>query len=135
MELFPIESKVMKRSTIGEAEALPGYFAETELDHKLLDFNKDYLLLKMKDPPTGTMKFLSVLCTTMEHSPFCIPSLIMCAIFEHHIPYALLTTWNKLYFFAKIEFPTTSSGTLGAKQLVVETIARMFYAPSSFIFS
>lgn len=67
-------------------------------------------------------------------TPFLKAYLILLAILEHQIPYALFTKWNIEYFFARRLNYSTLSGTLGAKQLVVEARAKMFYGPISNIF-
>ena len=44
---------------------------------------------------------------------------MLCIIFVHWRPYALFVTWGNEYFKQSFATPTTSSGTLGAKVLVV----------------
>jgi hypothetical protein len=58
---LPIDNKVMNKSTMGLPLALPGYFPETKLIKKVLFSNILESLAKTIDPPTGTIKFLSVL--------------------------------------------------------------------------
>lgn len=58
-------SKVISRSSMGDAEALPGYAAFTA--SITWDFPGPAATIA---PPTGTMKFLSVLWTTASTRPF-----------------------------------------------------------------
>ncbi len=56
------------------------------------------LLLAITDPPTGTRKFLSVLCTKASTLPKREASLIKCTYLVACNPYALLMTCPMLYF-------------------------------------
>ena len=76
----------------------------------------------MIDPPTGTIKFLSVLwtkaSTRLPLSAFPASSII-CIHFELWTPYALLTMWGTPNFPHISATAGTSSAALGAKQEVV----------------
>ena len=76
----PQWSSVIRRSIIGEALALPGYAA------LILSIRSACLgPAAIMDPPTGTMKFLSVLCTTTSTLPLlqaweiCLQSTLACS--------------------------------------------------------
>ena len=78
--MAPQWSSVTKRSIIGEALALPGYAA------LILSIRSAWLgPAAIMDPPTGTMKFLSVLCTTTSTLPLlqaweiCLQSTLACS--------------------------------------------------------
>lgn len=95
----------------------------------LLFYNKEGYFVNIKLPPTGTMKFLSVDCTTQSNLIF-IDYLIELAIFEHWIPYALFNKWKILYFLQILETSSRESNTRGAKQLEVVNTATIFSAPN-----
>ena len=75
-----------------------------------------------------------MLDTIKSTFPAANPVLIRFAILLHYNPYALLTTWNKLFCLQIFASSGILSGTLGAKQLVVDKIHKIFSAFNSSIF-
>lgn len=71
-----MDKKVINKSKIGAALALPGYISLINL--------MSYLSLPyIKAPPTGTIKFLSKLETIKLTVPYANPKLIELAILLH----------------------------------------------------
>jgi hypothetical protein len=66
---LPIFNKVINISKIGEELALPGYYSE-------ICFIKELLYENTIEPPTGTIKFLSVDCITKSSLLFFMVRLI-----------------------------------------------------------
>ena len=66
--------------------------------------------------------------------PAAKPVLIRLAILLHYNPYALLITWNKLFCLQIFANSGILSGTLGAKQLVVDKTHKILSAFNSSIF-
>ena len=91
----------------------------------LISSIKEPFLLVMSDPPTGTMKFLSVDWIIRSIRFSLLALLRVSVVFLHCSPYALLTIWNKPAFLAILHTVTTSYGYLGAKQEVVLMIQRI----------
>mmetsp|Transcript_84161 Transcript_84161/g.238799 ORF Transcript_84161/g.238799 Transcript_84161/m.238799 type:complete len:200 (+) Transcript_84161:183-782(+) len=75
----PRDSRVMKRSRVGLMVARPGYRVE------ILSTSSGLGAATMA-PPTGTMKFLSVLCTKASTRPRRQPVSMRCVHFEHCRP-------------------------------------------------
>ena len=72
-------------------------------------------------PPTGTMKFLSVLEMITSTVPTWSALIISLETLEHWSPYAELITWFIPYYLQSVAISTIESYTLGAKHEVVES--------------
>mmetsp|Transcript_27569 Transcript_27569/g.70229 ORF Transcript_27569/g.70229 Transcript_27569/m.70229 type:complete len:224 (+) Transcript_27569:2190-2861(+) len=119
-------SSVMSRSTCALAVARPGYplFTASTTPGRLA-------LSATMAPPTGTMKFLSVLCTMASTRPLRHADVTSRHSAAACTPYALLIMCGTSSAAHSLATATTSSHALGAKQLVVVTTAATFSAPSS----
>ena len=85
MYVDDVPNNVMKRSKTGPIEARPGYILET-------CSIKAVSVLATIAPPTGTRKFLSVLCINASTRPCRQACSTRWQHFEHCKPYALFIT-------------------------------------------
>ena len=121
----------MTTSMVGPMDARPGYnvltLSKTSPSHPVR--------ASRKLPPTGTMKFLSVLCTTTSTRPLRHADVISRHVSLDWMPYALLMMCGTSSRLQTLPTPTTSSGLRGAKQLVVVRTHATFSAPTDTIAS
>jgi hypothetical protein len=84
----------------------------------------------MTAPPTGTIKFLSVLDTTASTRPRRHAAASAPHSAADCTPYALFTTWGTPRAWHSRATPTTSSAARGAKQLAVVSTHATAPAPT-----